>query len=82
MLVGLFGLFLFQYHQFCSGWLSTLYNFSKKKMFFFMFCYNKVSEMHYISFFSMLENTNMYFSVVGELKYYESEIFHALQLKS
>ena len=51
-------------------------------MFFFMFCYNKVSEMHYISFFSMLENTNMYFSVVGELKYYESEIFHALQLKS
>lgn len=30
----------------------------------------------------MLENTNMYFSVVGELKYYESEIFHALQLKS
>lgn len=47
-----------------------------------MFCYNKVSEMHYISFFSMLENTNMYFSVVGELKYYESEIFHALQLKS
>ena len=47
MLVRLFGLFLFQYHQFCSGWLSTLYIFSKKN---FSLCFAIIKSQKCIIF--------------------------------